>query len=491
VRAYGLDRLAEAGEQARVRDAFAAHYLNLAETADPQLRTAAQGRWLRELIAEQDNMHAALRWTIARRDGDAAHLFILSLAWYWQMRGEEGEPEALARQVLALRPRERSPRMAEARVVCVLVAAGPLWDMDAVRPELMAALADLAELTGGGEPGHPLAAMAEPMLAMYDGDPARTLTLLDRYAASEDPWTRAVVALQRGAFCGMLGRPREAEAGVRTALDAFRELGDPWGTAVALVLLADFAAQRGDYPTAIASLEEAASLGKELDAWGDLAHIGGKLAAVRVRLGDLAGARADLERAEQDEAQRGVARSDSAVWLGLVRAELHAREGDAAEAARQCEKVLSWLERKRSPWWQGFRAQTQARLGLSVLASGDEPRSRDLLAAALRDAAEWVELPALAEVIDAIAALVTHASALSADRATLAATLLGAAHSIRGGFSESSLDAPAVRDAARGLLGAAGFDTAYEHGRALRRDEALALAADTVAQAPHPAKAAP
>jgi predicted ATPase/DNA-binding SARP family transcriptional activator len=487
VRAYGLDRLAEAAEEAQIRDAFAACYLNLAEAADSQLRSAAQARWLRELAAEQDNMHAALRWTTARQDGDAALRFIRSLAWYWQMRGEQGEPETLARQVLDLRPRERSQKMAEARVVCVLMAAGPLWDMDAVRSELTEALADLAEWTGGGVPVHPIATMAEPLLAMYDRDPDRTLAVLSRYADSEDPWTRAAVPLQRGAFRGMLGRPEEAESDLRAALAAFRELGESWGIAVALVQLADFAVQRGDHVTAITSLQEAATLGRELDAWGDLAHIGGKLAAVRLRLGDLAAARADLERAEHDEAARGVVRSDSAVWLGLVRAELHAREGDADAAARQCEKVLSWLERKPSPWWQGFRALTQARLALVVLADGDEPRSRALLATALRDASEWVELPALAEVTDAIA---TYCLRRTAPLAPLAATLLGAAHTIRGTFDEGGLDAPAAREAARGLLGAAAFEAAYQRGRALPRDEALALAASTVAQAPQPAPAA-
>jgi predicted ATPase/DNA-binding SARP family transcriptional activator len=62
VRAYGLERLADAAEETAIRAAFITYYLNLAETADPELRTACQRRWLRELIAEQDNLHAALRW---------------------------------------------------------------------------------------------------------------------------------------------------------------------------------------------------------------------------------------------------------------------------------------------------------------------------------------------------------------------------------------------------------------------------------------------
>ena len=88
VRAYALDRPAEAGEEAAVPDAFTAHYLNLAETADPMLRAAGQGPWLRELTSEQDNLHAALRWTTAGRDADAALRFVRALGWYWMLRGQ-------------------------------------------------------------------------------------------------------------------------------------------------------------------------------------------------------------------------------------------------------------------------------------------------------------------------------------------------------------------------------------------------------------------
>jgi predicted ATPase/DNA-binding SARP family transcriptional activator len=477
VRAYGLERLAEAGEQDRVRDAFAAYYLALAETADPRLRSAAQRRWLHELAAEQDNMHAALRWLIARGDGDAALRFVLALSWYWVLRGQPGEPEALARQVLALQPAERSPRMAEARVTCALTAAGPLWDLDAVRPALTAALADLSEWSPGGVAAHPLAAMGEAMLALYDRDPGRAMAVLDRYAHSTDPWIRAAVPLQRAAFGGMRGQMAEAESEIRAALAAFRELGDTWATAASLVQLAELARFRANYRTAIESLREAEALVVELGFLGDLGHIGGYLAAIRLRAGDLAAARADLERAERNDAQRGIAHSDAAVWLGLVRAELLAREGDAAAAARQCEMVLSWLERKRSAWWQGFRAQIQARLALAVLETGDDARCRALLATALGEAADWVELPPLAAVLDAIAVLALRSGQPGAE---LAAALLGAAHSIRGCFDESILDAPAARDEARGLLGPAAFRAAYERGRALSRDEAIALAAGSV-----------
>jgi tetratricopeptide (TPR) repeat protein len=365
-------------------------------------------------------------------------------------------------------------------------------------------MADFAGWSDGGLLTHPLAALAEPMLIMFDRDPDRALALFDRYTESDDPWTRAAVPLQRGAFDSMLGRLEQAEADCRASLAAFRELGDIWATAVALVQLAQFARGRADYETALAYLREAMSLGRELGAWGDLVHIGGLVAAVRLRMGDLAAARVDLEQAEREEVARAGFMSDSAGWFGLIWAELHVAEGDAAAVVRQCEKVLSWLDRKRSAWWQGFRAQVEARLALGLLMTGDRARAQAMLADALRDASDWVELPPLADVIDAIAALALQCSPGEATaplpggtpspRTPLAdpsarpdgpgpecaAELLGAAHSIRGCFDESSLDAPAARDVARTRLGPVAFQAAYDRGRALSRGDALALAHEAV-----------
>jgi predicted ATPase/DNA-binding SARP family transcriptional activator len=474
VRAYGLQQLAEAGEQDRVRDALAAYYLNLAETADLRLRAAGQRRWLRELTAEQDNLHAALRWTIASRDADTALRFVRALGWYWMLRGQPGEPEALARDVLELQPRKRSPLMAEARIVCALTAAGPSWDIATVVSALAAAVADLAELAHGEPPDNPIAAMGAPMLAIYDREPDRAFAVLDRYQASPDPWTRAAVTLLRVSFGKMLGRMDGIESACRESLAVFRALGEAFGAASVLIQLAELAQLRADYVAAIAALEEARAFGRQLEAWGDLTYIDGMLAAVRLRMGDLERARTDLERAEHAVSERHAGQSDAGAWLALVRAELHFRDGDTGAAARSCAEALAWLEQKQSPWWNGMRAQLQARLAMVVLDDGDEARCRVLLAAALQAAAEWVERPALADVIDAIAVLTLQADA------ALAATLLGAAHAVRGVFHEGSLDAPAARDAAREVLGAAEFGAAYERGRALGREAVVALASGAV-----------
>src|SRR6516225_8668150 len=299
VRAYGLDRLAEAGEDDRIRDAFAAHYLNLAETTEPRLRGPEQGQWLRELAAEQDNLYAALRWAITRRDAETALRFVRALGWYWVLRGQPGEPETLARDVLELEPREHSTLIAEARMVCAMTAAGPSWELDSVQPALRAAVDDFTRLAHGQTPSNPVAAMAEPMLALSERDPERAFAVFDRYMTSSDPWVRAAVPLLRGSFSRMLGRIDWVEPDYRASLTAFRALGDGWGAASVLIQLAELGQLRGDYATAITALEEAGSAGAGLGAWGELSYIDGLLASVRIRMGDLDRAREDLEQAER------------------------------------------------------------------------------------------------------------------------------------------------------------------------------------------------
>ncbi len=472
VRAYCLEKLPAAGEARRVRDGFSAYYLDLAETADPLLRGAGQGRWLRELAAEQDNMHAALRWLIASRDTEGALRFVRALGWYWMLRGQAGEPAALAGEVLELGPGPATRRMAEARVICALMAAGPTWDIEDVRGEMDAALGALTEWSGDWRSFHPLVALAEPVVAMFDHDVDRALGLIGRFDTAADRWVRAAASLLRASFGGMLGLNEQTEDDLRRSLAAFRELGEKWGAAGALLQLAQLTGLRGDHAAALAELEEATALGRDLGAWGDLPQIDGKLASVRIRMGDLAGARADLDRAEHAGAALGADRADSAAWLSLVRAELCWREGDREQAQQLCGKALAWLDSQKPVWFVAMRAQVMARLAVLAAEDRDRDRARALLADALRSGTVWVDHTCLADVVDAIAVFAADSDA------RLAATLLGVAHTIRGAFDEGSLDAPGVRQAAREELGLPGFDAAYRRGRELSYDEALALAAE-------------
>jgi hypothetical protein len=270
----------------------------------------------------------------------------------------------------------------------------------------------------------------------------------------------------RSQISAMVGRQDEAEELIVAAIDTFRSLGDEWPLVAGLMMVADLTALRGDPSVAIGALREAAEVSDHLGAAIDRGHIEAKLAALYAHAGNLDAAREHLDRV----GDLGTKHADSMVWLEIIRAELAWVAGDMAAVARYCAVVIAELDTKKSVWWSSFRATVCARLAMVALRTGDRARARELLAQALGFAEAWVERPALASVVDAIAVL-----AVDTDPA-LAATLLGAGHTIRGCFDESSLDAPAVRDTARQALGDEAYAAAYARGRTLPDAEALTLA---------------
>jgi predicted ATPase len=61
IREYAMEQLEASAEAEPVRRRHAAHYLALAEEAEPKLHSAAQQDWLGRLEREHDNLRAALR----------------------------------------------------------------------------------------------------------------------------------------------------------------------------------------------------------------------------------------------------------------------------------------------------------------------------------------------------------------------------------------------------------------------------------------------
>jgi len=484
VRAYGLEKLAEAGEEAQVKEIFSRHYLDLAQTADPALRAGQQVRWYRTLLAEQDNLHAALRWAISRGDAPTSLLFVRSLSYYWVQLGH-GEGDVLARDTLALGAGPATTReLAEAKVICALIAAGWSWEVNTIRRQLGDALAELRRWDDEYRDFHPLAAMAEPMMALYDGDHEGAIHTFDRYLTVPDPWMRAMARLYRGSYTGGLGMMGEVEQDCQAALADFRAIGDNWGVSVTLAQLVEYTELRGDHAASLVALAESSRLGQELGTWADLPYIGGRIATVWARSGDFT--RAWQELAKADQAADGKGYTDSTRWLGLMRAEIAWRAGDLAQVTRSCGVVLDDISGLAAAWWESLRSQVKARLALVALIEDDAERARELLIEAFAAATSWVERPPVAAVIDAIAAYVLAvgpgegAPAPAAADPVLAATLLGAAHAVRGAFDASSPDAPGVRAASRAVLGDDGFDAAYQRGRDLGFEGAVALGRQTL-----------
>jgi tetratricopeptide (TPR) repeat protein len=399
------------------------------------------------------------------------------MGYYWVQRGY-GEADALCREVLALTPPPMTMKLAEARVICALLAAGWNWEIDRIRKPLTEALDVLNGFGADYEAFHPLVAMAEPVLMQYDGATDQAQRQFERYIASRDPWLRAIGKVYVSSYAISLGRLEGAEDRCREGLAELRALGEQWGIAVGLTMLAEFTELRADHAASIEALTEAAAMGRETGVWGDLGYVQGRLAVIYARAGDLDRGYAELGRARHAMEARG-GQVDTDRWVAFMLAELASLAGDYAEAARCCEAVLATIAENVAPWWESLRAQVKARLAVVVLKQGHAERGTQLLREAVDAAAAWRERPPLAVVLDACAVYALtrdqHGEGDRAAAAGQAARLLGAAHAIRGAFDESSLDAPPTRAKARAILGPGEFDAVYESVLTSTYESALAL----------------
>ncbi len=102
IRAYALERLADAGDLERLRRAHAERYLVLVEAAEPELTRANQAVWLVRLDEEAENIRAALAWAIAAGEAELALRVAGALARFWSTRGLMAEGRRLLAAALAV-----------------------------------------------------------------------------------------------------------------------------------------------------------------------------------------------------------------------------------------------------------------------------------------------------------------------------------------------------------------------------------------------------
>ncbi len=102
IREYAGERLGESPEQDRIRVLHAEHCLRLAEGSRRHLRGPAQGVWLERLRRDEDNLRAALTWTIERGEAFLALSLAFALEVFWVRALRRGEAESWLDRALQL-----------------------------------------------------------------------------------------------------------------------------------------------------------------------------------------------------------------------------------------------------------------------------------------------------------------------------------------------------------------------------------------------------
>ncbi|UNZ19614.1 BTAD domain-containing putative transcriptional regulator [Streptomyces sp. 891-h] len=314
---YAAEKLDEVpGERERAERRHLTVYRELARTADPLLRGPRQVVWLDRLEREHDNIRTALRRAVAAGDEHEALCLVLSMGWFWQLRGHRGDVRTWAQAVLRLGPDPfgSPPRPAQPLYESCTATPPPmdeeqLWE--ARRGVRLMALADadegiekfqaperqaeLRNITQVYSPGMPQVCRIPGCMWFFawlmTGDFGKLAELSDAFVAGcrelGYEWELAFALQLRAKLTS--DHPASWEQSAADAvesLEIFRRVGDAWGEAEALSSRAEAATARGEFAQAAASCRLAITRAEQLGAHSQVPQLKSRLGSVLVELGD-------------------------------------------------------------------------------------------------------------------------------------------------------------------------------------------------------------
>jgi predicted ATPase len=310
IREFAVEGLEQRGDAERVRRAHALFFLRMAIDAEQLLRTDEQDRTVERLAAENDNLRAAMRWSLDRGEPGRVARMGQALYLFWWARSLLSEAVAWMDEVLGAGGQLTTEERAMATMVLGTSAFTQGDDARAV-PNLRSAVAlgsELGDLRG----------MATALIALA-----------------------AAVAQTEGVT--------RADAMAREAVAAFRELDDAWGIASALGVLGQILNLAGRSEQAVPVLEESVADAREV---GQQALLGLSLLHLglgRLGTGDVQGAGVTLRESLGLLVRSG----NREITAGAVEAlaEVSVQAGDpetgavllgAAEGVRSSVGALVW-----------------------------------------------------------------------------------------------------------------------------------------------------
>ncbi|MBM2619604.1 winged helix-turn-helix domain-containing protein [Actinoplanes sp. LDG1-06] len=316
VRAYGRERLAEAGLTGTAAAAHAAWYGSMAAAAD--LRGPGQASALAFVRAERADIDAAVAWARANDPGLALRI-VTGFGWAWVFLGAGSEAAARSRSALF----DGAP--AEQRVDALLFAA---W-FEASGGDLERAFSDVDRARRIAP--LPRTDLFLAFLHSQQGQPAAALEALDAFRETATGWEAGAAALLEAWARTGLGDLGRARAACDEALRRLTPLGDAWALSHAQAILGGLA-QAEHRPDDAAAHYSAAA---------EAAHRLGFTAAESLHLTNLGRAQPPAEALETLE--RAAGRADSVGDLRNVAYARARRAGALRELGRldEAEAELS------------------------------------------------------------------------------------------------------------------------------------------------------
>jgi predicted ATPase/DNA-binding CsgD family transcriptional regulator len=439
IREYALEALASSGEMQDTQQAHAAYYLRFAEEAKLELVGPQQSMWLERFEREHGNLRAALSWLLEQAEGEGDRssqemaLRLSTALWqFWEVRGHYSEGRTFIERAL-------------------VVSEGTVTTY---RLKALKGAASMAVYQGDTERGE---ALCEEILTL-------SRELGDRDGVAHTLYLRGLIAGWRNDLAAACLLLEEA-----LALD--RELDDKFGIAWVLYFLAIQVGRKGEYARARALCEESLTLHRALGETTGIAYALSELAVILLlSQGDQGAVRGLLEESLALARELGDRRLMAKCFSLLGGVSLH--QGDTITARSFIEQSLRLSKEIGDP---GSTADALTLLGKVNVVQGDYTAARALYEENM--ASPFGVHPwSLEELASVVAAQ---------GEPTWAAQLWGAAEALRDSLGTpmppvDRADYERSVAAARTQLGKKAFVGAWEEGRTMTAEQALAAQGRTL-----------
>jgi tetratricopeptide (TPR) repeat protein len=500
-----------AQEQMRVEEAsglarrHAEYYTALAEEAEPHLKGAEQKMWLDRLEADLDNLRAAFDWSLQDRQEaggpqeadqsrrivpgssvmpEFALRLVGAIARFWFYRHPVEGRERLAAALARLDPSERTAARAKALLGAGMIAYyyADYHQTRALCTESLEISRELGDKAGMaiaciylGNTEFNLRQLGENVLhagvAFYE----QSLALSREIG---DTWGVAYALNNLGLTAVRQGDKARARTLFEESLRLRRALGDGNGIAMSLNNLAHLARDEENYAKARTLLQECVAILREI---GDRHSVASGLMSLSEIIHCQGDSTAALPCAEESVAHFREMADRVFLWAALHQLIRILRKlGDLTRARAQQEESLALAKELKS---QSRLLQSLASMGEILTERGDFPSARVYLRQGIQAVAvgvedeDWHTPTVLSQSVAAFATAQGQPEAAARLLGAVAARwdLAGAQRDPRDETEFQARLAPL-----RAELGEAAFTTAWEAGRALSREQALALARDTL-----------
>jgi predicted ATPase len=336
VRAYAAERMEESGEGEAVRRRHATFYLDLAREAEPVLHRygVEQAAWMDRLESEQDNLHAALDWSLAGADVELGLHLALALGRFWEIGLWHDQGRAWLTKALT------------ASAACAVA-----W-----MPLRAAALNWAGTLAMYSDPGAAVVLQKQSLALWQEAGDVRGI---------------GYTLCELGIAESMLSDLDTAQARIQAGIAMLRQVEDTLSLARALYWYTNIPLSQGDYECVRALANESAQLSRQI---GALAHT---TTVIRV-LGRVAEAEGDLEaaRSAYEEDLRQARQAKDRLCIEQCLSEL----GRVAYNQGDCEAAIGYWQEALGLYRSSGNKAATARTVLSLS-----------VAARRQDDKEWAE----------------------------------------------------------------------------------------------------